>query len=103
MKISDILKKPLITEKSLQEATQGFYTFEVDKRANKHQIKQAVADHFKVEVVSVKTLNYQGKKRRFGKKRVERQTPAFKKALVKLKNGQKIDIFEISEKKAKKE
>lgn len=97
MKISDVLKKPMITEKSFQEAAKGFYTFIVDKRATKHQIKKAIADHFKVAVVSVKTLNYQGKKRRFGKQRIETQLPAFKKALVKLRGGQKIDIFEVQE------
>lgn len=101
MKTVDIIKRPIITEKSLQEAAKGFYTFEVDRRAAKHQIKKAIADHFKVAVVSVKTLNYQGKKRRFGKKRIETQLPAFKRALVKLKDGQKIEIFEVSERSEK--
>ena len=97
MKIADILKRPIITEKSFQETAKGFYTFEVDRKATKSQIKQAVEDCFKVEVVSVKTLNYKGKKRRFGKKRVKVQVSGFKKALVKLKKGQKIEIFEVQE------
>lgn len=97
MKTADVLKRPIITEKSFREAAKGFYTFEVDKRANKNQVKQAVEEQFKVQVVSVRTLNYKGKKRRFGKRRIETQTSAFKKALVKLKEGQKIDIFEVQE------
>ena len=97
MKIADVLKRPIITEKSFQETTKGFYTFEVDRRVTKSQIKKAVEEHFKVQVVSVKTLNYKGKKRRFGKKRLEVQTSAFKKALVKLKEGQRIEIFDTQE------
>ena len=102
MRIIDILKRPIITEKSFQEASQGVYTFKVDRKTNKNQIKKAVEEQFKVEVVSVRTLNYKGKKRKFGKKKLEIQMPAFKKALVKLKKGQKIDIFEVQE-TAKKE
>lgn len=97
MRKTDILKKPIITEKSLLATGQGFYTFEVDRRATKHQIKKAVEDHFKVDVVSVRTLNYKGKQKRFGKARRKIQTSGFKKALVKLKPGQKLDIFEVQE------
>ena len=97
MKMADVLKRPIITEKSFQETAKSFYTFEVGRKATKNQIKQAVEEHFKVQVVSVKTLNYKGKKRRFGKKRLEVQTSAFKKALVKLKEGQRIEIFDTQE------
>ncbi|MBL7158967.1 50S ribosomal protein L23 [Candidatus Microgenomates bacterium] len=102
MRAIDVLKRPIITEKSFQEAAKGFYTFEVDRKANKNQIRKAVEDQFEVQVISVKTLNYKGKKRKFGKKKLEVQMPAFKKALVELKKGQKIDIFEVQE-TAKKE
>lgn len=95
MKITDVLKRPIITEKSFQEAAKGFYTFEVERGANKYQIKQAIEEHFKVQVISVKTLNYKGKKRRFGKRRVQVKMGDFKKAFVELKEGQKIDIFEV--------
>lgn len=97
MKTVDILKRPIITEKSFQGAAKGFYTFEVKRGSTKHQVKRAVEGHFNVQVVSVKTLNYKGKKRRFGRRRLEVQMPAYKKALVKLKEGQKIDIFEAQE------
>lgn len=99
METTKTLRRPIITEKSLQAATQGFYTFEVDKKATKHQIKKAVEEQFKVKVISVRTLNYKGKKRRVGKKRLEVEMPGFKKALIKLKEGQKIDIFETQEKR----
>ena len=91
MRVVNVLRRPIITEKSFQEAAKGFYTFEVDRKANKNQIREAVEKQFKVEVVLVRTLNYKGKKRKFGKKRMEVQTSAFKKALVELKEGQKID------------
>lgn len=97
MKIAEILKRPLITEKSFQSSAQGFYSFEVAREATKPQIKKAVEDHFKVKVIAVKTLNYRGKKKRVGKKRMEIERPAFKKALVKLKEGDKIEIFETQE------
>lgn len=98
MKISDVLKHPIITEKSLGLSAQGYYTFAVERKATKNQIKKAVEEQFKVKVILVRTLNYKGKKRRVGKARIEFETPAFKKALVKLKKGQKIDIFEAQEK-----
>ena len=94
-----MVKRPIITEKSLQEAAKGFYTFEVDKKARKGQIKKAIEEQFNVQVKKVRTLSCKGKKRRFGRRRIEVRMPAFKKALVKLKEGQKIDIFEVREEK----
>jgi len=101
MKTIDILKRPIITEKSFQQAGKDFYTFEVDQRANKQQIKKAVEEQFKVNVISVRSLNYQGKKRRFGKRRIEVKKGDYKKALVELKPGQKIEIFEVQEREKK--
>ena len=101
MKITDVLKRPIITEKSFQQAAKGFYAFEVDKKANKNQVKKAVEDQFQVNVISVRTLNYKGKKRRFGRSRKEIETSSFKKALVELKKDQKIDIFETQEEEKK--
>lgn len=98
MEITNVLKKGIISEKSLREAGKGFYTFTVVKKANKAQIKKAIEDQFKVNVTSIKTLNFKGKVKRAGRRRKEVRMPGFKKALVKLKKGQKIDIFEVQEK-----
>lgn len=96
MRKVDILKRPIVTEKSLLSTSEGFYTFAVDKRANKYQIKNAVESQFGVKVIAVKTSIHKGKKKRFGRKRKEVFTGSFKKAMVKLKKGEKIDIFEAS-------
>lgn len=89
----DVLIRPLVTEKAVNLAQQqNKYTFYVDKRANKIEIKKAVEDLFKVKVLSVNTINVKGKKKRVG--RYEGRTPDRKKAIVTLKPGDKIDIFE---------
>ncbi len=89
----DVLIRPLVTEKAVNLAQQqNKYTFYVDKRANKIEIKKAVEDLFKVKVLSVNTINVKGKKKRVG--RYEGRTPDHKKAIVTLKPGDKIDIFE---------
>jgi len=92
-KHAKILKRPVITEKidNLTE-TQHKYAFEVDKKANKIEIKTAVQKRFNVEVTSVRTMNVQGKIKRLGKFQGPRAS--WKKALVTLKEGQKIDYFE---------
>ncbi len=90
----DVLKAPVISEKSLKDAALGVYTFVVDRKANKVAIAKAVADQFKVQVVSVRTLNVPPKPRRYGRKRVEFYKPGYKKAYVKLAPGQKISLFE---------
>ncbi len=88
-----ILVKPLLTEKS-NDLLQGNnrVTFQVDKRANKIQIKEAVEKIFEVSVVDVNTLNVKGRSKRFGK--AVGITKGWKKAVVQLKEGDKIDIFE---------
>ncbi|MEI8120716.1 MAG: 50S ribosomal protein L23 [bacterium] len=80
-----------ITEKGSLLAEQNKYLFKVDPAANKLEIKRAIEDFFKVKVVKVNTMNYDGKKRRqrtvhFGKK------PDWKRAVVTLKDGDKIDL-----------
>lgn len=80
-----------ITEKGTQMAGQNKYLFKVSTEANKLEIKQAVEDFFKVKVVKVNTMNYTGKKRRertlhYGKK------PDWKRAVVTLRAGDKIDL-----------
>lgn len=90
-----VIKRPIITEKSLDLARLGGYTFEVDKRATKKDIKSAVEKYFNVEVTRVRTLKIAGKRRFAGKRRRKRvNLSSWKKAIVWLKSGQKIDIFE---------
>ena len=89
----DILIRPLVTEKSVNLAQkENKYTFYVDKKANKIEIKRAVEELFKVKVLAVNTAIVKGKK-----KRVDRSTgltPERKKAIVTLRPGDKIEIFE---------
>lgn len=87
-----VLKRPIITEKSTILAGQGKYVFEVDIRANKPQIKEAVELAFGVRVKSVNTMIVKGKRKRWGR-RVTRR-PDWKKAIVTLQPGEKIELFE---------
>ena len=89
----DIIRRPIITEQSMDQVADRKYTFEVAKNANKIEIKKAVEEIFKVEVEKVTTMNYDGKPKRQGVfvgKRAD-----WKKAVVKLKEGSKtIELFE---------
>lgn len=98
MDLSWIIKRPIMTEKSMRLAADKWYSFEVSKKASKKKIAQAVQDIFGVEVIEVRTAKMVGKKRRFGKYRREIKLGDWKKAMVKIKPDQKIDIFEIKEK-----
>lgn len=91
----DILKRPIVTEKSnFQSDVLGQYSFEVDRRANKHQVKQAVETVFNVTVERVRIINVPAKRaRRYGRREVVRK-PGWKKALVTLKSGERIEFFE---------
>lgn len=88
----EVLRKPLITEKNTVLQAQGKYVFEVAEEANKPQIKQAVEKAFKVGVTAVNVMMIRGKERRIGRRKV--MTRAWKKAIVTLKPGDKIEIFE---------
>ena len=88
----DVIKRPLVTEKATELMQQGKYVFEVDRSANKTQIKRAVEAIFNVKVVKVNTIRMQGKLRRQG--RWIGRTPERKKAIVTLQEGQRIPIFE---------
>ncbi len=91
-----LIKKPIITEKSLLQANRdNTYTFEVDREASKTQIQKAIEKIFEVEVLSVNTVIRPSKRKRVGKKRKMKLYPAKKKALVKLKEGQTIDLFDL--------
>ena len=88
-----ILEKPLITEKSTQMVQDGnWVTFRVKMEANKIQIKEAVEKVFNVTVLAINTVSVKGKFRRFGAHRG--QTKGWKKAMLLLKEGDKIDMFE---------
>lgn len=88
----DVLKKPLITEKSTSLLQENKYTFEVDPRANKTEITQAVQSIFKVKVEKVNTMRVKGKTKRV--RNIPGKTPDRKKAIVTLRKGDKIEIFE---------
>ncbi len=88
---------PYITEKSMHLASHGWYSFIVDIKDNKPKIKDAIEKEFKVTVVSVKTNLVKGKSKRTGKKRIEVAGSKWKKAVVSLKKGEKIDVFEFNE------
>ena len=97
MELNIIIKKPIITEKSLKDATDGYFTFEVDRKAQKSQIRQAIEKMFKVHVTAISTAIAKGKKRLVGKKRMAVVSPCKKKAKVKLLKGEKIDLFEVGQ------
>ena len=86
----DIIKAPIITEKSSTLAANNVVTFSVDVRANKTQIKQAVEKIFNVKVDSVNTVNVKPKKKRVG--RYVGKTNRVKKAIVKLAEGSSIEL-----------
>ncbi len=88
----DILKKPVVTEKSTSLLQDNKYTFVVDPAANKTEIKQAVESIFKVKVTKVNTLRVKGRIKRV--RNIPGKTPDYKKAVVTLRAGDKIEIFE---------
>jgi len=96
MDIQTIVVRPVITEKSIAEATNGKFTFEVLKSANKDVVKIAVEKMFKVNVTSVATTMVKGRSHRTGVKRFEITKRPWKKAVVRVKKGQKIDLFEVA-------
>ena len=89
-KYLDIIKAPVITEKSQIEKENGKYTFKVDPKANKTEIKLAIEKIFNVKVVDIKTINEKPKKKRVG--RYTGLTNRSKKAIVTLAEGQTIDL-----------
>jgi large subunit ribosomal protein L23 len=94
MIIYDVIKKPLITEKTtVEKDARNVVAFVVDKDANKIEIKESVEKLFKVSVTSVKTVTMAGKVKRVGKNIGKR--PNWKKAYVSLKEGSNIDFFEV--------
>ena len=94
MTIYDVIKKPLITEKTtVEKDARNVVVFSVNKSANKIEIKESVEKLFNVDVTSVKTVNVAGKVKRAGKNIGKR--PNWKKAYITLKEGSNIDFFEV--------
>jgi large subunit ribosomal protein L23 len=93
MNLHDVIRRPLVTEKStMGRELSNLVTFAVDPRANKHEIQRAVEMLFEVKVLSVRTMRMAPKQRRVGK--TMGRKPEWKKALVKLAEGQSIEFFE---------
>lgn len=94
MIIYDVIKNPLVTEKTTAEKDErNVVAFVVHRAANKIEIKESVEKLFKVKVDAVKTVNVAGKVKRVGKNTGKR--PNWKKAYVSLKEGSNIDFFEV--------
>lgn len=93
MDIHQVIRRPLVTEKSnIGREEENLATFAVDPRANKHDITRAVQELFDVRVISVRTMRQPRKKRRIGRHMGNK--PEWKKAIVRLAEGQSIEFFE---------
>jgi len=99
MNNQDVILAPIITEKSMKDAKSGKFAFRVSIQADKKRIKKAVEEKFNVDVLSVSTMIVKGKKTRTGKRRNIILASPWKKAVVKVKEGQKIALFDIGGKK----
>ncbi len=86
-----VLSKPHISEKATLLSEKGFYVFKIASGANKREVKEEVEKKYKVEVVSVRTIKIPSKKKRTGK--IEGKKRGYRKAVVKLKKGQTIDLM----------
>ena len=94
--------RPILTEKSIQLAGRGWFTFSVDPHWNKKQIGNEIQTLYKVTVDDVRTSMRHGKERRVGRKQLKVRQPDTKRALVRLPSGQTIPAFEISPEVEKK-
>ena len=93
MRIQDVIRRPMITEKTtIQRELTGTYAFVVDRRANRIEVRRAVEHQFNVKVADVRIANMHGKERRQG--RYAGRQPDWKKAYVRLQEGHSIEFFE---------
>jgi large subunit ribosomal protein L23 len=90
--LKTVLLKPVISEKSVIETERNNYTFAVARDANKFQIKAAVEDQFKVDVLGVRVLTVKPKQKRRGRRQLG-TVPGWRKAVVTIAEGQKIELF----------
>jgi large subunit ribosomal protein L23 len=94
MHIYEVLRRPITTEKSARQSDElNQYTFEVDGRANKHLVKEAVETAFNVKVLDVRVANVPARLRRMGRRTVVSKSE-WKKAIVTLREGDRIQFFE---------
>jgi large subunit ribosomal protein L23 len=93
--VKSIIISPIITERSMALVKQNKFSFRVVIGANKDEIRKAVKAQFSVEPISIETVVQKGKSQRVGVRRVQKNHAAYKKAVVTLRSGQKIDIFDL--------
>ena len=93
LSVNDVLIRPVISEKSTQQTERNNYTFAVARQANKFQIKEAVEAQFKVDVLGVRVLTVKPKQKRRGRRQAG-MTASWRKAVVTIADGQKIQFFE---------
>ncbi len=99
MNTLNVILGPIISEKSMTDASKGKYTFKVSIQSTKKDIKKAIEEQFKVNVLKVATLTVKGRSSKTGVKRIETVKQPFKKAIALLKAGQKISIFDVGAQK----
>ena len=95
MDVNDVIIAPTISEKSMKDVSSGKFTFRVALGADRKMIKKAIEDKFKVNVIRTSTSIVKGKKSRSGTRRIEVLQSSWKKAIVTLKQGQKIGLFDV--------
>ena len=91
--VHDILIRPVISEKSVAQTERNNYTFQVSRESNKLQIRAAVEAEFKVTVIGVRVMSVKSKQKRRGRKTMG-TVPGWRKAVVTIAAGQKIELFE---------
>jgi large subunit ribosomal protein L23 len=90
----EILIRPIISEKNTMLNEKGQYIFEVSQQANKIMVRKAVEEQFKVSVIAVNIMHVAGKKRRSPRSRTYGMTRSWKKAVVSLREGERIELFQ---------
>lgn len=94
MNTLNVILGPIISEKSMNDASKGKYTFSVSRESTKKDIKKAIEEQFKVNVLKVATITVKGRSSKTGVKRIATVKQPFKKAIALVKAGQKISIFD---------
>ncbi len=95
--MTDVILSPVISERSMQLVKVNKFTFRVSMDANKNKIRKAIKDKFGVDVIKV-TTSITKKRKKLNMQKRQIVEPSFKKAIVKIKDGQKIDLFEVKTK-----
>ncbi|MBP6882625.1 MAG: 50S ribosomal protein L23 [Candidatus Levybacteria bacterium] len=93
--MKNVLIGPIITERSMASVKNGKFSFNVALHANKESIRKAINLQFGVDVVGIETVTQKGRSKRVGARRAVKTLASLKKAIVTLKTGQKIDIFDL--------